>query len=121
MTIDKKVSRAICLAENGECRNCDGAIQHFKGLFPDGSAHARDRPCPFLEDAAVNAFLEKAAKRGWHMRPDEATEEMVYRAEGMSDFILPSALGNFHARRLTEMKNAISTANAAAPKFEWLK
>lgn len=27
-------------------------------------------------DAAITAFLEAAAAEGWHMRPDEATEEM---------------------------------------------
>ena len=29
--------------------------------------------------AAITAFLEAAAEKGWHMRPDEATEEMLFR------------------------------------------
>ena len=30
----------------------------------------------FCTDHAITAFLEAAAERGWHLRPDEATEEM---------------------------------------------
>ena len=28
-------------------------------------------------DDAITAFLQAAAERGWHMRPDEVTEEMA--------------------------------------------
>lgn len=31
---------------------------------------------PGLTTAAINVFLAAAAEQGWHMRPDEATEEM---------------------------------------------
>ena len=30
-----------------------------------------------IATAATNAFLKAAAEQGWHMRPDEATEEMI--------------------------------------------
>ena len=108
MTVLKKVSRAVCLSENAECHNCDGAIQHFKGLLPDGSAHDRKRPCPYSKDALVAgvAFLKRSAERGWHMRPDEPTKamkevgEVAWLEQKRADYIYRTML-------------------AASPKFEW--
>ena len=69
--------------------------------------------------AAITAFLAAAAEQGWHMRPDEATEQMIYMAEGISDFILPAGFENTRQRRWAEMKSALDEANDAAPEFEW--
>jgi len=65
-TIDlhEQVARAICLSENDECRNCNGAIQHFRAIELDGTAYERDRPCPYLKAAAaaITAFLDAKGK-----------------------------------------------------------
>ena len=52
--------------------------------------------------AAINAFLAAAAEEGWHMRPDEATEEMV------------KVSGSYCPETYRAML-------AASPKFEWNK
>ena len=51
----------------------------------------------------IMCFLAAAAGSGWHMRPDEATEEMVT------------------ARMEVWQENAWPAMLAAAPKFEWDK
>ena len=61
----------------------------------------------------INAFLEAAAEldkhgRTWHMRPDEATEEMIRNAFGTD-----GAQG--------WRKTAYRAMFAAAPEFEWDK
>ena len=62
--------------------------------------------------AAVETFLQIAAKRGWHMRPDEATEEMgkvsglVYKCR-CGDRITMWGINAWHAML------------AAAPEFKW--
>ncbi len=33
-------------------------------------------------DATITAFLARAAEKGWHMRPDEATKEMSAAGAG---------------------------------------
>ncbi len=50
-------------------------------------------------DAAITAFLEAAAKEGWRMRLDEATDEMIREGESV----------------------VYRAMLAAAPKFEWDK
>ena len=55
--------------------------------------------------AAVETFLQIAAERGWHMRPDEATEEMAHMARHTS--IGRDCLGPYRAML------------AAAPEFKW--
>jgi len=56
--------------------------------------------------AVIDAFLAAAAaKRGWHMRPDEATDEMAYAARHTP--IGVDCLGPYRAML------------AAAPEFEW--
>lgn len=52
--------------------------------------------------AAINAFLAAAAEEGWHMRPDEATEEMIV-AGGNHDHV----------------GDGYEAMHNAAPKFEW--
>lgn len=59
-----------------------------------------------ITDDVITAFLEAAAERGWHMRPDEATEEMVKRGSVLHP--------DFNRARYRAML-------AAAPKFEWDK
>ncbi len=53
----------------------------------------------------INAFLAVAAEKGWHMRPDEATEEMAHAARHSP--IGEDCLGPYHAML------------AAAPEFKW--
>ena len=53
-------------------------------------------------DSTITAFLEAAAEQGWHMRPDDATEEMINT-------------------RIVSEEIAYRAMNAAAPKFEWDK
>ena len=63
MTIPEKVARAICqVGCDRENCPCDYANQDQE-----------------IKEAAagITAFLEAAAEKGWHMRPDEATEEML--------------------------------------------
>jgi len=109
MNILGKAARAICQCNGNECLNCDGKVQHFKGQLPEGTKHERDRPCPYLEEeaAAINAFLAAAAEEGWHMRPDEATKEMV--TAGYSWCWENGAPPCYRAML------------AAAPEFEWNK
>ncbi len=77
-----------------------------------------------MSRAAITAFLEAAAttpdKDGhtWRMVPDEATDRMVYKAEGMSDFVMPAGFENTHERRLSEMRSALAEAAEAAPPFK---
>ena len=59
-------------------------------------------------DAAITAFLEAAAEDGWHMRPDEATEEMLNSCPQAQ------SRGNVGRDRYRALR-------AAAPKFEWDK
>lgn len=61
---------------------------------------------------AIVAFLEAAAERGWHMRPDEATQEMAHTANGFdytSEYTMEQD-GNLIGRYRTML--------AAAPEFE---
>lgn len=62
-----------------------------------------------LEDSAVaiTTFLEAAAEQGWHMRPDEITEEMDTAGSGWCWHEAPPKCW----RDMTK----------AAPKFEWDK
>ena len=122
-----KVARAICLSENGECRNCDGAIQHFKGVFPDGSVHNREKPCPYGPDAAaaITAFLEAAAEPDengirWHMRPDKATEEMdIAGLDDPNADYCDQCMQTGHTRNSGFPSVVYDVMLAAAPEFEW--
>lgn len=59
----------------------------------------------YLAIAAINTFLETAAEQGWHMRPDEVTEEMDTAGSGWCWHDAPPKCW----RDMTK----------AAPKFEW--
>ena len=129
MTIREKVARAICLSE-GECRNCDGVVQHFRGVSRDGKVHERDRPCPYIKDAnaAITALLEAAAEEGWRMCRVEATEEMVKQAAktpGMKAVDGAIVIAMVHGFKLepsdwhnSPIADAFRAMLAAAPKFE---
>ena len=81
MTIRKEVSRAI----------------------QRGRGRAASLEAQRITDIAIPAFLEAAARQGWHMQPDEATEEMAgVVMVGTEKFIYRAML-------------------AAAPEFEWDK
>ena len=90
MSIREKVARAIANTRGQATRN--GDIR--------------------AADAAINAFLEVAAEQGWHMRPDEATEDM--RLSGARD-IGKSMREENHMVRSQSCYCAMLTA---APKFE---
>ena len=124
MTVLKKVSRAVCLSENAECHNCDGAIQHFRARRQDGTAYERDRPCPYTKDAnaAITALLAAAAEEGWRMCRVKATEEMD--EAGLDD---PKAdycdqcMQAGHTRNSGWPGVIWDAMLAASPKFEWDK
>lgn len=44
--------------------------------FPDRGRTASIK-ANAIATVAITTFLEAAAEKGWHLRPDEATEEMV--------------------------------------------
>ena len=78
-----------------------------------GKVHERDRPCPYSKDALVAgvAFLKHAAEEGWHMRPDEATAEMIATvADGSNMAGMRLMIQGFH-----------EALSKAAPEFEWDK
>ncbi len=62
---------------------------------------------------AIETFLEAAAEKGWHMRPDEATEEMLLA--GSKPLYTE---GRFLKGALYAHWKAML---AAAPEFEWDK
>ncbi len=55
--------------------------------------------------AAITTFLADAAKQGWHMRPDEATEVMDYAGSGCC--------------WQDQAPRCYSQMLAAAPEFKW--
>ncbi len=57
-----------------------------------------------IADTAINAFLAAAAEDGWHMRPDEMTDEMIARVF-----------------EIDSLRLAYRAMQAAAPEFEWEK
>ena len=61
--------------------------------------------------ATITAFLEAAAEKGWHMRPDKTTEEM-YQA-GVN--------GMFSADELDPVEMIWRATCDAAPEFQWDK
>ena len=60
-------------------------------------------------DAAITAFLDAAAKQGWRMARDEATEEMVQAGWE----------GRYKAQTALSNQGIYSAMLAVAPKFEW--
>ncbi len=96
MSIREKVARALWEAEYGQ----DKAM----GTWSDIPDHWRDESHEHAT-AAITAFLEAAAEQGWHMRPDEATEEMAESGPMVPIWA----------------KNAWQAMCEAAPKFEWDK
>jgi len=57
---------------------------------------------PVVVALVITAFLKAAAEAGWHMRPDEATEEMI---DGVTE---PGGIEEYYR-----------AMQAAAPEFEW--
>ncbi len=94
--IQEKVALAIC-----------------KDLWAKGLIDMESPPEAFLipayvtADAAITAFLEAAADKGWHMRPDEAAEEMVTAGHGWC--------------WLDGAPKCWRDMGKAAPPFEWRK
>ncbi len=66
-------------------------------------------------DAAITAFLEAAAEEGWHMRPDEATEEMAHEANGFS------YVSEYTMRQDLALIDKYHAMQAVATEFEWDK
>ncbi len=84
-----------------------------------------------IADTAINAFLAAAAEQGWHMRPDEATEEMINGAaqtRKMQAVNAAMTLAQIHGAKFeatswhdSALADAYRAMHAAAPKFEWDK
>ena len=96
MTIREKVARAILLRRTRP---------DFHAVVKKAWAVDHDRE---LTTAAINAFLAAAAEPdketgiSWHMRPDEATEEMII-AGGNHDHV----------------GDGYEAMHNAAPEFKW--
>ncbi len=76
-----------------------------------------DRPDPgqlfdHLAATAITALLEAAAEEGWHMRRDEATEEMAHAANGFS------YVSEYTMRQDKELIDKYRAVMEAAPPFE---
>ena len=74
MTIREQVARAIAFS--------DSAITpkgHKELSWPYNWSQSEVADHVVVATAAVTTFLQAAAEQGWHMRPDEATEEMLSR------------------------------------------
>ena len=109
MSIREKVARAIEPSWFGESGKvlCN---------YPDQDKNYQERARK-QADAAITAFLEAAAEQGWHMRPDVATEQMLFKAhkaQVWSPELGPSIGASQDRAKWQAM-------NAAAPKFEWDK
>jgi len=80
-----------------------------------------------IVDTAITAFLEAAAKKGWQMRPDEATEEMrIANCELDCGYAAcHKAVGGpqcvNHGERRKYSDESWGSMLAAAPLFEWDK
>jgi hypothetical protein len=94
----------------------DGACEWDEVSEPEQDLYLRNF------DAAVVAYTHLAAEQGWHMRPDEATEEMD--CAGLDD---PNAgycdrcMQSGHSRNAGWPDIIYRAMLAAAPKFEWDK
>lgn len=122
MTIRERVARAICLVFEGENR-CPFGHEIPPSDEPDMEEGGFSMTGKEIDEwneltkragtAAVNAFLAAAGESGWHMRPDEATEEMSQagiRASGYPGLVAsgPGESGRKQYRAML----------AAAPEFE---
>lgn len=58
-----------------------------------------------VAEAAITTFLEAAAKQGWHMLPNEATEKM--------------AIAGCNHENLGDRAGQYLAMCKAAPKFNW--
>ncbi len=73
-----------------------------------------------ITDDAITAFLKAAAEpdehgRTWHMRRDEATEEMAHAANGFS------YVSEYTMRQDKELIDKYRAILEAGPPFEWDK
>ena len=75
-------------------------------------------PATLTARAAVEAFLEAAAEQGWHMRPDEATKEMILNGD---EAHWKTHEDGTQMKIRPETNIVYRTMLAAAPKFEWDK
>ena len=72
-------------------------------------------PATVTAYAAITTFLKAAAEQGWHMRPDEATEEMKIEGE---DVVGWEDKGD---QLIIGVESIFRAMLAAAPPFEWRK
>ncbi len=71
----------------------------------------------FLAGVTIELFLQVAAEQGWHMRPDEATEEMIEAIMGGTEKFESDMLKFCRHWKHKDYHAML----AAAPKFEWRK
>ena len=116
-SIRETVARAICRA------GCDR--KDCPCHYADGDQEIKEAT------AAITAFLKAAAEQGWHMRPDEATEEMLEKAaktpkmQGVNSAMTLASVHGFHPDCGTDwhdspIADAYRAMNQAAPEFEHL-
>jgi len=73
----------------------------------------------FLASAAITAFLEGTGEQGWHMRPDEATQEMEAEMKQLVYKLFTDWQEDEEQLRSVYPKLLRATL-AAAPEFNWL-
>ena len=97
MSIIEKVTQAILNKASTNGIELDGVPDYG---YPEKNAE-------LLATAAITAFLEAAAEKGWHMRPDFATAKMRVAATESVPKDGSRAQGRYDAML------------AAAPEFKW--
>ena len=119
MTIREKVARAIARAQLerqyiGNLKNI-GVVIEIDHIWPEFTPEVT---------AAITAFLEAAAEKGWHLMKDEPTETM--REAGME----AAPLNYYEDKASSRQRISMDTDEvgpvyramlAACPSFEWDK
>ena len=116
MNIVEKVARAICEADT--TAPTPNALIYINMKLDKAWRGRSD-----MATAAIEAFLAAAAEEGWHMRPDEATEEMGEAwAKLALDRIQKAVEGEMRTVGMVKgAKENYLAMLAAAPEFEWRK
>ncbi len=124
MSIREKVARAIA-----DCQ------QFAWGLNYDTALEEDKEHCDEIATIAITTFLKAAAEQGWHMRPDEATDEMDTAGSGWCWHEAPPKCWRDMTEAAISAGSVVMTASlwqgphrrfskihpGAHPKFEWDK
>ncbi len=71
-----------------------------------------------LADSSYAAINHVAAEKGWHMRPDAATEEMIKTLTAGADHWPPEVLGLLKEGKAKDYRDMLACPSA---EFEWDK